>query len=137
NTLGDLIKLSETELLSYKNFGDTSLKEIKGLLVKKGLRLGQAPEEVEAALAEEQAAAPPPRVAVPPGTEAVLGKPVSELELSVRARRCLQRLNIGTVSDLIQHSEADLLATRNFGQTSLNEIKTRLADLGLTLAPKR
>lgn len=141
HTLGDLIKLTEPELLSYKNFGDTSLKEIRGLLVKRGLKLGQAPEEVEAMLAEAESAAetapPTPRVTLPPGAEAALGKPVSELELSVRARRCLQRLNIATVSDLIQHSEAELLATRNFGQTSLNEIKGRLADLGLTLAPKR
>lgn len=139
NTLGDLIKLTEAELLSYKNFGETSLKEIKTLLAKRGLRLGQPPEEVEAALAAAEqtaTASPAPRGHVPPGSEAVLAKSVSELELSVRARRCLQRLNIITLGDLVQHSEADLLATRNFGQTSLNEIKARLAEYGLTLAPK-
>ena len=136
-TLGDLIRLSEAELLAYKNFGDTSLSEIRAMLNKKGLRLGMRPEEVDAnAIA---AAAPPPpvvRYTVPPGSESTLARPVSELELSVRARRCLQRLNIVTVGDLIQHSEADLLATRNFGQTSLVEIKTRLAEVGMTLAPK-
>ncbi len=133
NTLGDLLKLTEAELLAYKNFGETSLQEIRALLSKRGLRLGQAPEEIDATVIEQVA---PPRPAVPPGSEAILAKPVSELELSVRARRCLQRLNISTLGDLIQHTEHDLLSTRNFGVTSLNEIKARLADHGLSLAPK-
>lgn len=132
NTLGDLLRLTEAELLSYKNFGETSLQEINGLLQKRGLRLGQKPEEIDtAALAEEPA---PAKVSVPPGSEALLAKPVSELELSVRARRCLQRLNIDRLGDLIQHTESELLSTRNFGATSLNEIKARLAEHGLGLA---
>lgn len=133
NSLGDLLKLTEAELLAYKNFGETSLNEIKALLAKKGLRLGQRPEEIDPSVIVE---APPPRAPIPPGSEALLVKPVSELELSVRARRCLQRLNVVTLADLIQHSESDLLSTRNFGVTSLNEIKGRLADFGLQLAPK-
>ncbi|MBW7905119.1 MAG: tetratricopeptide repeat protein [Phycisphaerae bacterium] len=132
-TLGDLLKLTEAELLAYKNFGETSLNEIKALLAKKGLRLGQRPEEIDPSAIVET---PPPRPPVPPGAEAILSRPVSELEFSVRARRCLQRLNISTIADLIQHSEQDLLSTRNFGVTSLSEIKARLADLGLQLAPK-
>jgi DNA-directed RNA polymerase subunit alpha len=132
-TLGDLLRLTEAELLAYKNFGETSLNEIRATLAKRGLHLGQAPEEIDVEAFE---AAAQPKVTVPPGSEAVLTKSVSELELSVRARRCLQRLNIGTLGDLIQHTEADLLATRNFGVTSLSEIKARLADFGLALAPK-
>jgi DNA-directed RNA polymerase subunit alpha len=62
---------------------------------------------------------------------------VAELELSVRSRRCLQRLNVVTLGDLLHYSEADLLATRNFGATSLSEIKTRLTEFGLQLAPKK
>jgi DNA-directed RNA polymerase subunit alpha len=58
------------------------------------------------------------------------------MELSVRARRCLQRLNIDRLGDLIQRTEAELLATRNFGTTSLNEIKARLTEYGLSLAAK-
>lgn len=136
NTIGELIKLSDAELMAYKNFGETSLNEIRAMLAKKGLRLGMKTDEIDTAAFT--AVAPPPvvRYTVPPGSEAVLGKSVSELELSVRARRCLQRLNIATVGDLIQHTEADLLATRNFGVTSLQEIKQRLADLNLALAPK-
>ena len=133
-SLGDLLKLTETELLSYKNFGETSLQEINALLRKKGLRLGQKPEEIDTVVLEE--APPPAKISVPPGSEALLSKPVSEMELSVRARRCLQRLNIDRLGDLIQHTEADLLATRNFGVTSLNEIKARLTEYGLSLAGK-
>ncbi len=62
---------------------------------------------------------------------------MSELELSVRARRCLQRLNVTTLDDLVHLSEQDLLSTRNFGVTSLNEIKARLAEHGLQLATRR
>ncbi len=136
-TLGDLIKLREDELLAYKNFGETSLNEIKALLMKRGLRLGQAPEEVPAEPVEPVGApvrqvAPP----VPQELQGIMAKPVAELELSVRSRRCLQRLNVKTLADLVQFSEADLLATRNFGVTSLNEIKARLAENGLSLANK-
>jgi DNA-directed RNA polymerase subunit alpha len=133
-TVGELMRLTEAELLAYKNFGETSLNEIKTLLAKKGLRLGLSPEEVEVKVTDPVAA--PPKVALPPGHEAVLAKPVSELELSVRSRRCLQRLNVHTLADLVQYSESDLLATRNFGVTSLNEIKTRLAEHGLKLVTK-
>ncbi|MBL8879919.1 MAG: tetratricopeptide repeat protein [Phycisphaerales bacterium] len=135
NTLGELLRVSEPELMAYKNFGDTSLQEIKNVLARRNLHLGQHPDEIDVA---SVAAAPPPtpKISVPPGSEAVLTKAVSELELSVRARRCLQRLNIVTLSDLIQKSESELLATRNFGQTSLTEIKSRLAEFGLSLATR-
>jgi DNA-directed RNA polymerase subunit alpha len=133
-TLGDLLKLTQSELLSYKNFGETSLQEITALLDKRGLSLGQRLEEIDALTLAE--VPPPPKVSVPPGAETLLAKPVSELELSVRARRCLQRLNIDRLSDLIQHTEAELLATRNFGVTSLSEIKARLNEYGLALAAK-
>ena len=134
STLGDLLRLNETELMSYKNFGETSLQEIRILLQRRGLRLGQKPEEIDALAMVAPPA--PPKVNVPPGSEALLNKPVSEMELSVRARRCLQRLNIDKLGDLIQRTEAELLATRNFGVTSLNEIKARLTELGLNLAGK-
>ena len=59
--------------------------------------------------------------------------PVADLELSVRSRKCMERLNIDTLGDLIEKTEAELLAAKNFGQTSLNEIKQRLAENGLRL----
>jgi DNA-directed RNA polymerase subunit alpha len=45
----------------------------------------------------------------------------------------MQRLSIETIGDLVEKAEADLLATKNFGQTSLNEVKSKLAELGLSL----
>jgi DNA-directed RNA polymerase subunit alpha len=61
---------------------------------------------------------------------------VDDLELSVRSSNCLKNANIRTVAELVQKTEADLLKTRNFGKKSLNEIKTILADMNLSLAMK-
>ena len=60
-------------------------------------------------------------------------RPVSELDLSVRSRKALDTLNIATVGQLCETSEDALLACKNFGQTSLNEIKKKLADMNLSL----
>lgn len=127
-TLGDLVRTSEAELLGYKNFGETSLKEIKDMLSAKGLRLGQALEEgAELAIPE----VPPPP---PPSQDAgAMAIPLDQIELSVRARKALETLNVNTLGDLTQHSENELLACRNFGQTSLNEVRERLAEYGLRL----
>jgi len=128
HTLGDLLRVSETELLGYKNFGETSLNEIRAVLAQKGLRLGQAVEE-ERAIARRTAA----KLAAAVGGEDVLAKSVDELELSVRSRRCLERLGLRTLGDLASRTEAELLAAKNFGVTSLNEIKQQMAHLGLGL----
>ena len=66
----------------------------------------------------------------------VLGMSVNEIELSVRAANCLNNANITTVGQLAQKSEADMLKYRNFGKKSLNEIKAKLAELGLSLGMK-
>jgi len=58
---------------------------------------------------------------------------VNEIELSVRAANCLNNANITTVGQLAQKSEADMLKYRNFGKKSLNEIKSKLEELGLGL----
>jgi DNA-directed RNA polymerase subunit alpha len=63
----------------------------------------------------------------------VMGKSVADMELSVRSRKALQRLNINTVAELASRTEAELLGCKNFGQTSLNEIKQQLASIGLGL----
>ena len=62
-----------------------------------------------------------------------LGMSVNEIELSVRAANCLNNANITFVGQLAQKSEADMLKYRNFGKKSLNEIKDKLRDLGLSL----
>jgi DNA-directed RNA polymerase subunit alpha len=58
---------------------------------------------------------------------------VNEIELSVRAANCLNNANITTVGELAQKTESEMLKYRNFGKKSLNEIKQKLAELGLTL----
>lgn len=62
-----------------------------------------------------------------------LNMSVNEIELSVRAANCLNNANITTVGQLAMKTEADMLKYRNFGKKSLNEIKTKLSELGLTL----
>jgi DNA-directed RNA polymerase subunit alpha len=125
-TLGDLLRTGEQELLSYKNFGETSLNEIKALLASKGLRLGQQVEDKGAAAR---------RAPVVAGNVApdVLNKQVAELELSVRSRKALQRLNINSLAELASRTEDELLGCKNFGHTSLNEIKQQLGNFGLAL----
>jgi DNA-directed RNA polymerase subunit alpha len=125
-TLGDLLKTTEQELLSYKNFGETSLNEIKALLAQKGLRLGQAADESKSAVRRTT----PVAGNVPPE---ILSKNVADLELSVRSRKALQRLNINSLGELASRTEDELLGCKNFGQTSLNEIKQQLGTFGMTL----
>lgn len=127
-TLGDLLKVSEAELLSYKNFGETSLVEIKKMLSMKGLRLGQNIEHQYSRVREEildqlKGVA----------SESVLNKSMSQLDLSVRARKALQLLGVQTVGDLATRTEAELMGVKNFGATSLDEVKDKLASFGLTL----
>ena len=97
------------------------------MLAQKGLRLGMGREGTgvaTAAPADEEAKR---------GDDEILKKPIGDLELSVRSRNCMERLNIKSIGDLTSRSEAELLAVKNFGTTSLAEIKQRLGELGLTL----
>ena len=59
--------------------------------------------------------------------------PIDELELSVRSFNCLKRANINTVEELVQKSEEDMMAVRNLGKKSLEEVKEKLADIGYHL----
>ncbi len=62
-----------------------------------------------------------------------LAMSVNEIELSVRAANCLNNANITTVGELAQKSESEMLKYRNFGKKSLNEIKAKLQEMGLSL----
>jgi DNA-directed RNA polymerase subunit alpha len=126
NTLGDLCRTTEAELLGSKNFGETSLVEIKDMLASKGLRLGQLAAEREAVEAFE-----PETLSA--DEQALLAKPVSDLNLSVRARKCMIRLGINTVGELVRRTGDGLLECKNFGVTSLNEVREKLAALSLKL----
>jgi DNA-directed RNA polymerase subunit alpha len=65
-----------------------------------------------------------------------LFRSVDELELSVRSANCLKHANIKLIGDLVQKTEAEILATKNFGRKSLNEIKEILSEMGLGLGMK-
>ncbi len=128
-TLGDLVRTSEPELLGYKNFGETSLKEIKEMLTAKNLRLGQALEDTTdysagGGLVDLQVVKP---AAIDDGT----GTPIMQIELSVRSRRVLEQLGILKLEELANMSEVELMSQKNFGQTSLNEIRERLIEHGM------
>jgi len=130
-TLGDLVRLTEQELLSYKNFGETSLNEIKEILGSKNLRLGMKHEEAVASIETNVR----PRAT---GENAeLLNRPIADLELSIRARRTVENLGCLTLGDVIQHSEEEMLSMPNFGVTSLQELKRKLVEHGLKLADNK
>lgn len=126
-TLGDLARTREETLLNSKNFGETSLIEIKEMMAARGLSLGQ--------LAEEQREPDPPLdlSSMTPDQQAVLDRPISDLNLSVRARKCMVRLGINTIGELIRKTGDDLLECKNFGVTSLTEVRAKLEPLNLKL----
>lgn len=128
-TLGDLLRITEPEMLAFKNFGETSLNEIKAMLAQRGLKVGQPLQPPE----EPPPIAPTFVRAAPSIAPIHTRRPVAELQLSVRSRKCLQRLGIASLGELMQRSEAELLSIKNFGQTSLTEIKRQLAVFGLAL----
>jgi DNA-directed RNA polymerase subunit alpha len=124
--LGDLVSWPEHELLAQKNFGDGSLREIKGVLESRGLRLGMlAHRSLKRATGDTR-----DTEGVDP---AALLRPVAQLDLSSRSRKCLAGLRIQTIGELVKRSEEDLMTVKNFGRTSLNEIKARLAKFKLSL----
>ncbi|MBL0922715.1 MAG: tetratricopeptide repeat protein [Phycisphaerales bacterium] len=127
-SLGDLLRVSEAELMGYKNFGEATLVEIKQMLSGKGLRLGQRLDDQRRQsrrdLFESLRGS---------GNEAALARPVTEIEFSVRVRKALQLLGIHTLGDLASRTEAELMGVKNFGATSLYEVKARLTEHGLAL----
>ncbi|HVH30306.1 MAG TPA: DNA-directed RNA polymerase subunit alpha [bacterium] len=72
-----------------------------------------------------------------PGADAQMAKlyamPIEELDLSVRPYNCLKRAGINTVGDLIQRTEEEIVAVKNFGRKSLDEVREKLTSLGLSL----
>lgn len=126
-TLGDLCRTTEQELLASKNFGETSLVEIREMLASKGLELGQ--------FAYEKATTEPTFEVgnVSPDEQQLLERPIADLNLSVRARKCMVRLGMSTIGELLRKTGDDLLECKNFGVTSLNEVREKLTELGLKL----
>lgn len=123
-TLGDLCSYTEAELLSSKNFGETSLEEIKQMLNSRSLQLGQT--------SSKPAPAEMPEVDSSIDIETI-NKPISSMGFSVRARKCMSRSGITTLGDLIRKTADELLQYKNFGVTSLTEVREKLDEFGLHL----
>lgn len=145
-TLGDLVSHGEQELMGFKNFGETSLNEIKRLLANRGLRLGMRRDDGSFVIPEDFNAG---RTVDLESELAWLGElsdeqrealelQISGLNLSVRCHRVLvERLNLQRVGDILLYTEEDLLSMPNFGITSLNELKQKLEEYGLRLRTGR
>jgi DNA-directed RNA polymerase subunit alpha len=162
-TLGDLITKTEAELLAYKNFGETSLQEIKDILAQKGLRLGMGRDEGAAVLGasreeaeaeldalfasadadadededdiddeDEEDAVAEEAPGAPPGEDPRV-LPISALDLSTRAKKSVEALEIETIGDLADRTHDELVASKQFGATSLTEIRRKLSTFGLKL----
>ena len=127
NSLGDLTRTTEQELLASKNFGETSLTEIKEMMASRGLELGQFAHEKHALDVGFEPEA------MSPDEQALLGKPIADLNLSVRARKCMIRLGVSTIGELVRRTGDELLECKNFGVTSLNEVREKLTVHALKL----
>jgi DNA-directed RNA polymerase subunit alpha len=126
-SLGDLTRITEADLLASKNFGETSLYEIREILASKGLHIGQFASERRE---------PEPIVDLShmsADEQALVSRPIADLNLSVRARKCMVRLGLSTIGELLRKTSDDLLECKNFGVTSLNEVREKLTELGLKL----
>ena len=127
HSLGDLTRVTEAELLSNKNFGETSLKEVRDMMSSKGLTVGQSLANAKPAVVSFV------REDLAPEVRAKMELTVADLNLTVRSRKCLSRLQITTIGELVSKSADELLTVRNFGVTSLNEIRQKLGDIAMSL----
>jgi DNA-directed RNA polymerase subunit alpha len=139
-TFGDLVAKSEAEIASQKSFGEAVQQEIRALVAAKGFRFGYGTEaddvEPTGDLIDvpDQAAPAKGPVPLPVGIEPrVLNVQLSDMELPLRVRKALVAMKAQSIGDLLTHTEAELLSLKNFGLTSLNELKAKLAEYGVNL----
>lgn len=118
-TLGDLLKITEQEMLSYKNFGETSLKEVKEMLAARNLRLGMFRDGEERSISKAD--------------QKVLGESVEKLELGNKSQAMLEGLGVSRIGDLAQYSDLDLYKAPGSGQSVVQELSTALGAFGVSL----
>ena len=122
-TLKDLTRITEADLLSFKNFGETSLNEIKAILSQKGLRLGQTLESYnEADLFSK----------IDKGQDKNSIETISDLGLSTRCRNALSNAGIETINDIKEKTESELVQ-EGVKQNYIDELKETLSKVGLSL----
>lgn len=131
-SLHDLITKTESELLSYKNFGETSLKEIRAMLDKKGLKLGM--NKVEDPLDGLSLGAFPKD-----GDSSVsmsrLDDPIEKLDLSYRTKSTLHKLGYESLRDITMRTGHDLESNDKINPACLQEINALMEELGLSFRP--
>jgi DNA-directed RNA polymerase subunit alpha len=118
-TLGDLISISESEMLNYKNFGETSLREVKEMLDARGLRLGMLREHDDRGLTKAD--------------QKTLGESLERLELSSRSMKVLESLGCSKIGDVVHYSDLELYRAPGSGQSVVQELSTALGAYGLAL----
>ena len=118
-TLGDLLRISEQEMLSYKNFGETSLKEVKEMLAARNLRLGMYREGEERSITKAD--------------QKVLAESIEKLELGNKNLQMLEGLGVSRIGDLAQYTDLDLFKAPLSGQTIVQELSTALGAFGVSL----
>ena len=99
------------------------------MLAMRGLRLGQAMEQEPVGQLSDLFS----DGLIDGVNEGVLATPLEQVELLVRTRKALESLDVNTLGDLADKTEAELLACRNFGQTSLDAVRQCLSEYGLEL----
>jgi DNA-directed RNA polymerase alpha subunit len=171
-TIRDLVLFTEDEILSGMCFGETTLREIREQLARRGLRLGMSPSELrgrsglDGKLIRDTPTTPPVATKEPEHEGACCGHceaaaetlrqqaaarisagetvldevqerklrmSLAELELPVRVTNCLETEGLTTVRDLVIRSAEELLEIRNFQESMLQVVKSKLAAHGLAL----
>ena len=127
-------QVTSRERLSLEVWTDGTISPVEALTQSAAIFVEQLTAfvdyaQVSRADEEEQVV----RLSIP---EELFNMPVTNLNLSVRTMNCLRRGNIETVGQIISKGESELLALRNFGEKSKEEIEERLEELGLSLKPQ-
>ncbi len=118
-TLGDLLRITEAEMLAYKNFGETSLKEVKEMLAARNLRLGMFRENEERSITKAD--------------QKVLAESIDRLELTGPIATVLSDLGVTRIGDLVQYTDLDLYKAPGSGQSPVQELSTALGAYGVGL----
>ena len=133
-TLKDLITRTEQELLGYKNFGETSLKEIRAMLSKKGLHLGMT-------RVEEQPLADRIKMNAQLYSQEKefeldeLDTTIEDLDLSYRTKSALHKMGFESLRDITMRTGTDLESNANFSAACMQEVNALLEEKGLSYRP--
>jgi DNA-directed RNA polymerase subunit alpha len=133
-TLKDLITKTEQELLGYKNFGETSLKEIRAMLSKKGLHLGMTRVE-EQPLADRIKMNAQLYSAEKEYELDELDTPIEDLDLSYRTKSALHKMGFESLRDITMRTGTDLESNANFSAACMQEVNALLEEKGLSYRP--